>query len=325
LIDDSRSLDSAIYNARLYKVARCSVAHKVGDSYVWEPLRIIATARGSQNEFLRKAQKFFNATSSLAKVSKIMVLTDGCDMGRKFCARYPAGQAVWQLDWWHLFNSIHKGCKFDKDLEKEVCELVRVEKIDEALAILQAYCEAMKYMEKELEKTIINEVNRNTPGLVTPKAFWSTRQRDLLEKCKTYLTNNKDGIYGVRAYVNDIPAEYLAFGTGPVERLQAVMIAYRMKKQGKHWSVNGADNLIQLLSKEWNGEDLERIIEESIEGLSEWEKLCASQVPEDHQETQSQNTEKKKPKLRRDFSPLPVSCLPLLQRGRTDSFFVPLY
>jgi len=325
----------------------------------------MATARGTQNEFLKKAQKFFNATSGLGRIQKIMVLTDGCDMGKKFCALYPysgehnytqksitnahikgatfnmalvqrqhyeyimrvstEGQAIWQLDWWHLFNSIHKGCKCDKDLEKEVCELVRVEKIDGALALLQAYCEAMKCMEKELEKTIINEVNRSTPHIVTPKAFWSTRQREQLEKCITYLTNNKEGIYGVRAYVKKIPAEFLAFGTGPVERLQAVMIAYRMKKQGKHWSVNGADNLIQLLSREWNGEDLERIIEESIEGLSEWEELCSSQVPETHEGTLSSKTQKKKPKPHMDFSPLPVSCLPLLQRGKTDSFFVPLY
>ena len=228
------------------------------------------------------------------------------------------GQAVWQLDWWHLFNSIHKGCKCDKDLEKEVCELVRVEKIDGALALLQAYCEAMKCMEKELEKTIINEVNRSTPHIVTPKAFWSTRQREQLEKCITYLTNNKEGIYGVRAYVKKIPAEFLAFGTGPVERLQAVMIAYRMKKQGKHWSVNGADNLIQLLSREWNGEDLERIIEESIEGLSEWEDLCSLQVPEGFEDTHPSKPRKKK--LCMDLSPLPTFCIPLIKRGKTDSF-----
>gem|GEM_PF-4155289 len=62
--------------------------------------------------------------------------------------------------------------------------------------------------------------------------------------------------------------------------------------------MNGADKLVQLLSKEWNGEDLERIIEESIEGLSEWEELCASQVPEYNKDTQSYNIEKKKPGLR---------------------------
>ncbi len=50
--------------------------------------------------------------------------------------------------------------------------------------------------------------------------------------------------------------------------------AYRMKKQGKSWSVSGADNLIHLLSKEWNGEGLEHIIEE---GLSAWKAACLPQ------------------------------------------------
>jgi hypothetical protein len=127
---------------------------------------------------------------------------------------------------------------------------------------------------------------------------------------------------GVKAFVNKIPAEFLAFGTDPLERLQAVMVAYRMKKQGKHWSVNGADNLIQLLSREWNGEELERILDEGIEGLSEWEALCSPHVPEDGEEAASSTLQKKKP--RRDFSPLPISCVPLLQRGRTDSYYTPL-
>lgn len=303
------------------KVARCSVAHKMGETYVWEPLRILATARGTQKDFVKEACRFFNATCSLAQVPRIIVLTDGCSMGKNFCALYEKGQAIWQLDWWHLFNSIHKGCKFEKDLEKEVCGLIRVEKIDQALALLHAYREAMKCAEKKLEETI-NEAHKGSPSLITPKVFWSTRQRQLLEDCITYVDNNRDGIYGVKAFVKDIPAEYLPFGTGPLERLQAVMVAYRMKKQGKRWSVKGADNLIQLLSQEWNGEELERIIAEGIEGLSEWEDLCSPHVPEDDEGTQSSQTEKKK--LRMDFSPLPVSCIPLLQRGRTDSLFTPL-
>ena len=303
------------------KVARCSVAHMRGDNYEWEPLRIMATAQGNQNNFIRKAQKFFNATIALDRIPHIMVLTDGCDMGRRFCALYNKGQAIWQLDWWHLFNHIHKGCKFEKDLEKEICGLVSIEKLGEALALLKAYRIAMECMEKKLEDAI-QVASKETPTLIKPKIFWSTRHREELEKCITYLENNKEGIYGVKAFVNKIPAEFLAFGTGPLERLQAVMVAYRMKKQGKHWSVNGADNLIQLLSREWNGEELERIIDEGIEGFSEWEALCSPHVPEDGEEAASSTLQKKKP--RRDFSPLPISCVPLLQRGRTDSYYTPL-
>jgi hypothetical protein len=303
------------------KVARCSVARKKGDSYEWEPLRIMATARGDQKHFLGKARKFFNATIGLHQVPRIMVLTDGCPMGKSFCALYP-GKAIWQLDWWHLFNRIHKGCAFEKDLEQEVCGLVRVEKLDAALGLLYAYREAMKCMEKKLEETI-EDAHCKAPSLITPKVFLSTRQRTLLEQCITYLENNREGIYGVKAYAKELPAEYLAFGTGPLERLQAVMIAYRMKKQGKHWSIDGADNLIQLLSREWNGEALERVIDEGLAGLSEWEELCTSRdLPEDHEARKARHASSKT--HRRDFSPLPGSCLVLLKRGKNESFFTPL-
>ena len=303
------------------KVARLSVARKKGDLYGGEPLRIMATARGDQKHFLLKAQKFFNATAGLHQVPRIMVVTDGCPMGKSFCALYP-GKAIWQLDWWHLFNRIHKGCAFEKDLEKEVCGLVRVEKFDAALGLLYAYREAMKCMEKKLEETI-EDAHRNTPSLITPKIFWSTRQRVLLEQCITYLENNREGIYGVKAYAGELPAEYLAFGTGPLERLQAVMIAYRMKKQGKHWSIDGADNLIQLLSREWNGEALEQVLDEGLAGISEWEALCTSQdLQENHSVRKARHGASKK--QRRDFSPLPGSCLVLLKRGKNESFFTPL-
>ncbi|MGV8124895.1 MAG: hypothetical protein AB2L14_34540 [Candidatus Xenobiia bacterium LiM19] len=302
------------------KVLRCSVAHKKGDTYEWEPLRILARAKGNQNSFLKEAKRFLDATAALSQIPHIMVLTDGCDMGRNFCTLYPK-QAVWQLDWWHLFNHIHKGCKFEENLEKEVCGLIQVEKLEEALALLHAYHVAMTCMERKLEETFL-DANKGSSPLIKPKVFWSTRQRENLEKCMTYLKNNKDGIYGVKAFVKDVPAEFLAFGTGPLERLQAVMIAYRMKKQGKHWSVNGADNLIQLLSQEWNGEVLEQIIEEGLEGLSAWESACSEEECCEIEDSRSSRVKREKTGMA--FSPLPQLCVPILQRGRTDSLFTPL-
>jgi hypothetical protein len=302
------------------KVLRCSVAHKKEDTYEWEPLRVLASAQGDQKGFLKEARRFLNATVGLHRIPHLMVLTDGCDMGRNFCALYP-GQAVWQLDWWHLFDHVHKGCKFEKDLESEVAGLISIDKVDAALALLHAYHVAMMCMETKLEKAL-GEISNDSSLLIKPKVFWSTRQRENLEKCITYLENNKDGIFGVKKFKDDIPAEFLAFGTGPLERLQAVMIAYRMKKQGKSWSIQGADNLIQLLSREWNGEALDHIIEEGLEGLSAWEAACVPHEQGDSGSSQSQSGKKRRPRM--DFSPLPEFCMPILQRGRTDSFFTPL-
>ena len=302
------------------KVARLGVFRYRENSYEGMPICIYATAKGNQKAFLKKAKQFFDAPCGLALIPRIIVVSDGCDMGRDICALYP-GQAVWQLDWWHLWNYVHKGCKFEKDLERKVWELLNVEKLDEALGLLCAYREAMQCMEKKLHE-YGKKVSAEEPSLVKPAVFWSTSQLKHLEKLITYLSNNREGLYGVKAYVNDIPAEYLPFGSGPVERLQAVLVAYRMKKQGKHWSVEGADNLIQLLCREWNGEELESILKEGIEGLAAWDELCRKGVNLPDEETRSRvmGTKKK----RTDFSPNPSLCLPLLKRGRTDSFFTPL-
>jgi hypothetical protein len=97
-------------------------------------------------------------------------------MGKKFCSMYP-GRAVWQLDWWHLFNYIHKGCKFEKDLEREIIELVHVKKLDEALALLSEYHTAMASMEKKLKEAII-AVNSSSPPLIKPHVFWSSHRRN---------------------------------------------------------------------------------------------------------------------------------------------------
>ena len=59
--------------------------------------------------------------------------------------------------------------------------------IDQALVLLHAYREAMKCAEKKLEDTL-HQVNRGTPSLITPKVFWSTRQRESLESCQSSTT-----------------------------------------------------------------------------------------------------------------------------------------
>lgn len=304
------------------KVARLCVFRYRDGTYVGEPLRVFATARGDQKSFVKKAKHFFDATSGLDRIPMLIAITDGCEMGKKLCALYPEPvKTAWQLDWWHLWGYVHKGCKFEKDLERNIWDLLNVEKVDEALGILSAYKEAMKCMEGKI-KEHGEKLAAESPGLIKPGIFWSSRQIELLDKLITYINKNRHGMYGVKAFVKDIPAEYLPFGSGPIERLQAVLIAYRMKKQGKHWSIEGADNLIQLLSREWNGEELEKLLDEGIEGLEEWEAICIKDIVIDREESRpSQSREKKK---RTDFSPNPVECVPVLKRGTTGSCFTPL-
>lgn len=299
------------------KVARLGVIRHKDGTYECEPLRVFATAKGDQKSFAKKAKKFFDATSGLHEIPRIAVVTDGCDMGKEFCKIY-GDKAVWQLDWWHLWGYVHKGCKFDKDLERRVWDLLNVEKIDEALGILSAYRVAMQSMEEKL-KDYGKKMQEEGQTIVKPEVFWSSRQLEHIQKLITYITNNREGIYGVKKFVKEIPAEYLPFASGPIERLQAVMIAYRMKKQGKHWSIEGADNLIQLLSREWNGEELEKILEEGTEGLEEWESLCIKELVIEDLDKQAQSRSRRKKRM--NFSPNPIQCIPLLKRGRYESCF----
>lgn len=298
------------------KVARLEVTRFREGVYVFEPLRIFATAKNNQKTFLQKAREFFEATAGLALIPRIMVLTDGCTMGKSFCEFYPE-KAIWQIDWWHLWNYVHKGCKFEKDLEKKIWDLLNVEKVDEALGILCAYRECMKSAESKI-KDIETVMNTDTSIKIKPEVFWKSSQREHIEKLISYLSKNREGIYGVKAFQKEIPAEYLPFGSGPVERLQAVMIAYRMKKQGKHWSVEGAENLIALLSKEWNCEDVENILEQGLKDLAQWERLPLEEL----------SIQEEFFKIKRTgfaLSPNPISSVYILRRGKTDSFFRPLH
>jgi len=307
----------------IVKVARLVVARWRDGKYIFEPIRVVATTR-KKEVFLRRAYQFFDVVARLSLIPRIVVVTDADSMGRDFCKYYngkvaPAGrQGVWQLDWWHLWDYVHKGCKFEKDLEKKIWDLLIVEKVDEALAILEAYRDTMKELEEKL-KGIEEKIVVETSPQVGPRVFWSATQLENLEKLIRYIRNNRDGIYGVKAFQGEIPAEYLPFGNGPVERLQAVMIAYRMKGQGKHWSIEGAENLIALLSKEWNGLEVDEILEEGLKNLAEWEKMNQkAQIKEEKIEILPRS------KKRMDFSPLPTSTIYLLQRGKVESFYRPL-
>lgn len=254
------------------KVARLVVACKQKDgTYQFKPMQIYATTAKSAI-FLKKVKNFFDMTAGLSQIKHILVLTDGCGWGRKFCEFYPE-KAFFQLDWWHLWRYVNRGCKFEENLVKTVWELLRVEKLEEVLTLLNGYRRAMLSAEERLKMAL-----KGIDFLGRFQVSYNKVQRKKLEELIRYIEHNKDGIYGAKALVKRIPGEYLVFGTGPVERLQAVMIGYRMKGQGKHWSEEGSENLISLLSRQWNGKEVEEVLQDCLNGLAEWEKLCEKPI-----------------------------------------------
>ena len=259
------------------KTARLKVTrHKFDDTYECEPVCVFAGI-ASQEAFLKKAVSFFDAQKGLNQIQNIIVITDGCSMGRKFCEFYPK-TAKWQLDWWHLWDKVNEGCSIEKKLNSEIWDLLNTEKPKQALKLLKSYLQKAEAVKSKLNE-IHRELNSNNVEKsdvnIEFQAFYSEHKLQKLRSLITYIQNNIKGIYAVKSFVKRIPAEYLFFGSGPVERLQAVMIAYRMKKQGKHWSKNGANNMVALLVKEWNGDCAQQIIDDLLSDLKEWKKLEA--------------------------------------------------
>jgi hypothetical protein len=303
------------------KVARLAVARKKDEEYIFEPLRVYATHE-SQNKFLKNAVQFFDAVAGLSQIRQIVVMSDGCNMGRKFCSFYP-GQAVWQLDWWHLWNKVQRGCRFEKGLKEKIWDLLNVEELDEVLEILSDRLKKIKDLENKFDE--LTGDMKDSPNFKAG-VFISKSAIEDLSALITYLKGNRDGIYGVKAHVGKIPGEYLPFGTGPLERLQAVMIAYRMKKQGKHWSIDGAENLVSLLSREWNGEDVEAVLNICIKDLANWEEL--NRFVESGKAFQVEtspipNNESTRGKSLHFSAPV-NSVVPVLERGKVDGFYRPL-
>ena len=257
------------------KTARLRVTrHKFDDTYDCEPVCVYAGI-ASQEAFLKKAASFFNAQKGLNNIKNIIVITDGCPMGREFCKFYPE-KAKWQLDWWHLWDKVNAGCSIEKGLNSKIWDLLNVEQPNQALELLKSYlqkADSLKEKMQEFCKTMeVNDFDKSNVSIEF-KAFYSKHKLQKLQNLITYIQNNIKGIYAVKSFVKKIPAEYLFFGSGPVERLQAVMIAYRMKKQGKHWSKNGANNMVALLVKEWNGDSAQQIIDTLLSDLKEWNSL----------------------------------------------------
>lgn len=153
--------------------------------------------------------------------------------------------------------------------------MLNTEKPYKVLSVLKSYLNEVSKTKEKLQ--IFNgecgKIDNNSHFDVNGKIFYSESKLKSLQSLISYIENNIKGIYAVKSFVKKIPAEYLFFGSGPVERLQAVMIGHRMKDQGKHWSSQGANNMVSLLSGAWNGESAEQAIKELLSDLKSWDDL----------------------------------------------------
>jgi hypothetical protein len=157
---------------------------------------------------------------------------------------------------------------FSDEVYKEVWGLLMVERINEALELIRRKKNDLKeFMSKDKTQT-----DERFKTFLKREKSWLERRLKEVDALLSYLENNLDSIYGVKELPSDIPAEAFIFGSGPVEKLQGTLIGYRMKRQGKSWSVDGASHMSSLLAAWHNGEEFNCALESLCLQLDNWEE-----------------------------------------------------
>jgi hypothetical protein len=229
---------------------------------------------GNVEHYIEKATSYFNCHLGLRNIPNIFCISDGDGLGKKFAKSYQ--QAIWLLDWWHLWEHIKILATFSRDIRNEVWELLNLNRIDEVFRMLKLFCKEVEaYIEILQDKspqahsvTLIHfkEIKAGE------KSWWQKRIKEL-KNLITYLENQRPGIEDYKKLLDFLPADEIIFGNGPIERLQAVVIGYRMKDQGKTWSNEGAENMIFTLNKLYNDESEREKIGELLRASDEIEKM----------------------------------------------------
>lgn len=220
--------------------------------------------------FIKNCSNFFNVTAKLHRIPNVLVLSDGAPLGKNFAKKYPE-TAYWQLDWWHLWKKVRLGCSIMEDLYDHIWDLLNRGHLDKATKKLENILEqAIIYKELLTDKVGEIENFQKFNKLKKTNLKWWDRKIKTLKGLVSYLKNQKDGIYGVGGLLGRVDAKYWMWGSGPVERLQAVMIGYRMKGQGRMWSTSGGSNMLSQLSWYWNGSEVEEYLQEIFNIAQLW-------------------------------------------------------
>lgn len=136
-------------------------------------------------------------------------------------------EPIYQLCKFHLNRAIKRALPLWKRWQKQVKELLREDKIDEALDFLRGIAFRMGRKEKQ-----------NVYDLIT------------------YISNNRHGINGIKRLKKKLSKEERSElrCTGAIEGNIDKTVCNRFKKRGMRWSIFGADCLLKVGEKMLNGE-----------------------------------------------------------------------
>jgi hypothetical protein len=270
----------------------------------------------SSSDHIKRGKVFFDVQTGLGSCANVIHISDAKANGRFHCQEYNPN-AKWQLDWYHLSKHVRVLGRISADLQREVWDLINVERFDEALSLLKTVC----YEMKNLKNADFSCKNKFLSDLSRKNKDWLMKRLEELEDLMKYLSNNRNGIYGFRYFVGKIPVEYLPFGSGSIERVAGYLIAHRMKGNGKVWCAKYAPNMVYRLMKKYRETpDSELLILAELE--ANWWKELQSQPDRSSSRTKGSEGRKckKLPVYGKESTKYSsVASTPILMSGRTSA------
>jgi len=292
------------------KITRCDFGDENNPAYWSYPPAIYASIESSEDH-VRHGSVFLDMTTGLSRAAHAIHLSDAKANGKRHCTEYNPN-SVWQLDWYHLGRHLRVLSRIDRPWRDEVWEFLNVERPDEAMESVRSGLEKMKRFSAGIaynEDADFAHLKRKN------HKWWEDRTKEV-EGLLGYLHNQREGIYGVRKLVGVIPAEYLPFGSGPMERLCAVVGAHRMKGHGKAWRTESAQNMIFALRKTFSSSRENPLLQQAINDALLWDALQKEPVihPRGGETTAAQYS-------KRHPYPVKEGNFPVVLRGKCDSLY----
>ena len=282
------------------QMTRCDFYDNDKDCWSYPPC-VYASIEPSK-EHIRLGKTYLDVHTGLSRVQSVIHISDAKANGKRHCRQYNEN-SHWQLDWYHLSRHVSVLHKIDENWKQQVWDLIEVEKLDEAISCLKNGLDSMKKYTPPICAS-------DDYGKKTAK-WWTSRIKEV-EDLIGYLKNNRDGIYGVKSLVGIIPGERLPFGSGPQERLGAILVAHRMKGHGKAWKQESASNMLWLISREFQSLPKNKEFEQARDEALWWKELQDKPVI-------SSCKQKTAGKVKADIIYPQSASLPILEKHQTHT------
>jgi hypothetical protein len=189
----------------------------------------VYAAVDTSGQFMKKFSVLCELTHMVSAARRVIVGGDGARWIKEGMKDYFIN-GVYVLCRYHLNRALKRALGYNKVLEKQIRGLIKNDRIPACIEMLTTVLQgAIDLPNKQIKK---------------------------LKELRVYLNENADGINAIERLKKEIGTEerQLIRHTGGIEGNIDKVIAQRMKGKGMSWSVRGAESLLQIISRQTNGE-----------------------------------------------------------------------